>query len=56
VYDSSDIIDTYVYRAGLQEGRFEVATAIGLMKSAISFILIVISYTLASRFAGYRIF
>jgi len=56
VYDSSDIIDTYVYRAGLQEGKFEVATAIGLMKSAISFLLIVLSYTLASRFANYRIF
>ncbi|MBM7567174.1 ABC transporter permease [Paenibacillus sacheonensis] len=56
VYDSSDIIDTYVYRAGLEEGHFEIATAIGLMKSAISFVLIVISYFLASRFANYRIF
>ncbi|MFD0672407.1 ABC transporter permease [Cohnella sp. GCM10027633] len=56
VYDSSDIIDTYVYRAGLQEGHFEVATAIGLLKSVISFVLIVVSYALASRFANYRIF
>lgn len=56
VYDSSDIIDTYVYRAGLEEGHFEIATAIGLLKSGVSLVLIVISYTLASRFANYRIF
>lgn len=56
VYDSSDIIDTYVYRAGLEEGRFEIATAVGLLKSAISFVLVVSSYALASRFANYRIF
>jgi len=56
VYDSSDIIDTYVFRAGLEEGRFELGTAIGLMKSGLSFVLIVISYMLASRFANYRIF
>lgn len=56
VYPSSDIIDTYVYRAGLEEGHYEIATAIGLMKSAISFVLIVMSYSIASRFANYRIF
>lgn len=56
VYGSSDIIDTYVYRAGLEEGHFEVATAIGLLKSGVSMVLIVFSYTLANRLANYRIF
>ncbi|WP_091223454.1 sugar ABC transporter permease [Paenibacillus sp. BC26] len=56
VYDSSDIIDTYVFRAGIEEGHYEVGTAIGLLKSGVSFILIIISYGLASRFANYRIF
>lgn len=56
VYESGDIIDTYVYRAGLVNVQFSFATAVGLMKSVISFVLIVISYALASRLANYRIF
>jgi len=56
VYDSGDIIDTYVYRAGLLQVQYGLATAVGLLKSVISFILIIISYALASKFANYRIF
>jgi len=56
VYDSGDIIDTYVYRAGLLQVQYGLATAVGLLKSVISFVLIIISYVLASKFANYRIF
>ncbi|MBD2871837.1 sugar ABC transporter permease [Paenibacillus sp. IB182493] len=56
VYETGDIIDTYVYRTGLQEMQFGLATAVGLLKSAVSFILILISYGLAYRYANYRIF
>jgi putative aldouronate transport system permease protein len=56
VYQSSDIIDTYVYRAGLVDLQYSFATAVGLFKSVVSFILIVISYILARRLANYRIF
>jgi len=56
VYDSSDIIDTYVYRAGFKDFQYELATAVGLLKSVVGFILISISYVLASKFANYRIF
>jgi len=56
VYQTGDIIDTYVYRAGLLEMQYSLATAIGLLKSALSFILIVIAYTLANKFSDYRIF
>lgn|SRR5690606_2031141 len=56
VYSSVDIIDTYVYRAGLQEMQFGLATAVGLLKSVVSFILIVISYRLAYKYTDYRIF
>ncbi|WP_127594573.1 ABC transporter permease [Paenibacillus lautus] len=56
VYDSGDIIDTYVYRAGLLQVQYGLATAVGLLKSVISFVLIIISYALASKFANYRIF
>lgn len=56
VYQTGDIIDTYVYRMGLVDMQFSFATAVGLLKSIISFGLIVLSYKLADRFAGYRIF
>lgn len=56
VYQSSDIIDTYVYRAGLISQQYSFATAVGLMKSLVSFILIIISNSLAKKYANYRIF
>ncbi|CAI6061131.1 ABC transporter permease [Cohnella sp. JJ-181] len=56
VYSTGDILDTYVYRLGLVDFQFGVATAVGLFKSAVSLLLIASSYGLAYRFANYRIF
>jgi len=56
VYSTGDIIDTLVYRIGLVDAQYSLATAVGLFKSVISLILITISYTLAYRLANYRIF
>lgn len=47
VYDVADIIDTYVYRLGLSEGKFELASAVGLFKSVINFILLVVANSVA---------
>ena len=55
VYRTGDIIDTYVYRVGLVSAQYSLAGAVGLFKSFIGFFLIVLSYWLADRFAGYRI-
>ncbi len=56
VYSTGDILDTWVYRMGLLNVQFSLATAAGLFKSAISFLLIVISYVVAYKAADYRIF
>lgn len=56
VYQTGDIIDTMVYRMGLIEAQYGVATAIGLGKSIVSLILIASAYWMAYRFARYRIF
>ncbi|WP_443147053.1 ABC transporter permease [Paenibacillus sp. HWE-109] len=56
VYESGDIIDTFVYRIGMVDAQYGVATAVGLFKSLVSLILISVSYVLAYRFANYRIF
>jgi putative aldouronate transport system permease protein len=56
VYQTGDIIDTYVYRMGIMQAQYGLATAVGTMKSVISFFLIILSYKLASKYANYRIF
>ncbi len=56
VYRTGDIIDTFVYRAGLIDSQFSLAAAVGLGKSVVAFFLIVVSYKLAYKYAGYRIF
>ena len=56
VYSTGDIIDTWVYRAGLEDLQFSLATAVGLLKSVISFVLIVLGYIMADKFVGYKIF
>ncbi|ANB58601.1 binding--dependent transport system inner membrane component family protein [Anoxybacillus sp. B7M1] len=56
VYKTGDIIDTYVYRIGLLNGDFSYATAVGLFKSIISFMLVVTGYRLAYKYANYKIF
>lgn len=56
VYSSGDIIDTLVYRIGLQNAQYGVATAVGLFKSVVSLLLISTAYWVSYRFANYRIF
>lgn len=56
VYESGDILDTFVYRIGLLDAQYGVATAVGFFKSVVSFILIAGAYLFAYRFAKYRIF
>jgi putative aldouronate transport system permease protein len=56
VYQTGDILDTYVYRAGLISARYSLAGAIGLIKSVMGFILVVIAYWLADKYSGYRIY
>lgn len=56
VYETGDIIDTYVYRLGIQQAQYSVGTAVGLFKSVVSCILVGVSYFLADKVAGYRIF
>lgn len=56
VYEKGDIIDTFVYRTAILNGEMGFGTAIGLFKSVISMVLILISYRLAYKWANYRIF
>lgn len=56
VYDKGDIIDTFVYRTAILNGQYSFGTAVGMFKSLVGLVLIVISYRLAAKYAGYKIF
>lgn len=56
VYKTGDILDTFVYRLGIDNAQFSLSTAASLFKSIVSFGFIVVSYWLADKFTGYRIF
>jgi putative aldouronate transport system permease protein len=48
----SDVLDTYVLRSGLQQGYFGMATAIGLLSSVISLILVISTNQLSRKING----
>lgn len=56
VYSTGDIIDTYVYRTGLQGMQYSLATAIGLLKSVVSFVLIISANNLSKKLTNQQIF
>lgn len=56
VYETGDIIDTYVYRLGIQQAQYSVGAAVGFFKSIVSSIMVVLSFVLAYKVAGYRVF
>lgn len=41
VYEVADVIQTYVFRIGIQQHQFGYATAVGLFRSVIAFVLVV---------------
>ena len=47
VYESGDIIDTYVYRVGIVDVDYGFSSAVGLFKSVISFVMVVACNRLA---------
>ena len=56
VYETGDIIDTFVYRLGIEQAQYGPAAAVGLFKSIVSFLFVSLSYLLADKFANYRVF
>lgn len=56
VYRTGDILDTLVYRVGLVDYNFSLATAVGLFRSTISLVLISLAYYSAYKITDYRIF
>lgn len=39
-YETADILNTYIYRAGIQSGEYGLATAAGLFNAVVAFVLV----------------
>ena len=52
VYDVADIIDTYVYREGLQMANYSFSTAVSLFKSVLAAIMVLITNFLSKKVSG----
>ena len=56
VYSVADIIDTWVYRQGLLQFQFSLATAVGIFKGVIGLILLIVSNWTIKRLTDSSIF
>ena len=49
IYDTADVISTYVYRKGIIEYNYSYSTAVGLFNSVINFMLLVTTNYIAKK-------
>lgn len=56
VYQRGDIIDTFVYRLGLVNHQWSLSSAVGMMKSVLSFFLVLISNQIVKKQFAYQLF
>lgn len=54
--ESSDVISTYVYRAGMIEGNYSYSAAIGLFNSIVNFIILFIVNKISKRLSNISLF
>jgi len=55
VYETGDIIDTYIYRLGLGNMEYSKSTAVGLFKNLIGFLMVVLTNAITKRISDYGI-
>lgn len=56
VYEVADVFDTYIYRVGIVGSNFSYATAIGLVKSIVSLLLILLTNKAAKKLGSEGLF
>ena len=50
-YETADVVNTFIYRQGLQSGQYDFAAAAGLFNAVIAFILVMGANTLSKRYS-----
>jgi putative aldouronate transport system permease protein len=56
ILNFSDVLDTYAYRYGLQNGMYSYGTAVGLFKSVVSFILVITANKITRKVSNSSLF
>lgn len=56
IYETADIISSYVYRKGLEEFNYGYSTAVSLFNSVINFLLLIIANTLSKKYTESHLF
>jgi len=56
VYAVGDILDTWVYREGLISMKYSLGATVGLVRSLIGLLLVIVSFRLISKYTDYRVF
>ena len=54
-YETADVISTYVYRIGLTDGDYGLATAVGFFNSVIGLLFVVLANTISKRVSEYSL-
>ena len=55
VYEVSDIFETYIYRSGIQQGRFDYTAAVGLFKNVVGVAILVMANSVVKRLSEYAL-
>ena len=50
-YETADVVNTWVYRQGLQSGQYDLAAAAGLFNAVVAFVLVMAANTLSRRYS-----
>ena len=50
-YETADVVNTWVYRQGLQSGQYDLAAAAGLFNAVVAFTLVMTANSLSRRFS-----
>ena len=50
-YETADVVNTFIYRQGLQSGQYDFAAAAGLFNAVVAFVLVMAANTLSRRYS-----
>ena len=52
VQNTIDILDTYIYRIGIQNGQYSLASAVGLFKGLVGMALVLLTHVTSKKLTG----
>jgi putative aldouronate transport system permease protein len=50
-YETADVVNTYIYRAGIQGGQYDIAAAAGLFNAVVAFVLVIGANAISRRYS-----